>query len=162
MSITDMASLMAAHNDYAPTAAEVTAWNTVTKFSSERLIDTKAGLFGGADLTKFNEDCAALTACNVDDYASFSGWAVGVNWTPTSDNANSYIGVAFNGLKTYVEALYLAETEVKVYSFELKTPASDSSPKATESDLVLASDAFAAWSFKAVTGIRAVQNTFYF
>jgi hypothetical protein len=97
MSITDTTSLMAAHNDYAPTASEITSWNTVTKFLAADTVDTKAGLFG-ADLTKFNEDCAALTACKVDDYATYSGWAVGVNWTPASNHAaGPPLGVALMG-----------------------------------------------------------------
>jgi len=97
MSITTEALLLAKYNDYAPAAAEITAWNTVTKHASagDKLV-TKAGLFG-ADLTKFNEECAELDWCDVTDYETFSGWAVGVAWTAATGNTVvTPLGVAFN------------------------------------------------------------------
>lgn len=97
MSITTEALLLAKYNDYAPAAAEITAWNTVTKHASagDKLV-TKAGLFG-TDLTKFNDECASLDWCDVTDYETFSGWAVGVAWTAATGNTVvTPLGVAFN------------------------------------------------------------------
>ena len=103
MSITTEALLLAKYNDYKPTPAEITAWNTVTKNAAagDKIV-TKAGLFG-ADLTKFNEECETLTWCKPEDYENFSGWAVGVAWTAATGNTvDDLLGVAFNGLKTLV------------------------------------------------------------
>ena len=83
MTITDVTSLLAAYNNFAPTAAEITAWKTVTASATADKTVTKAGLFG-ADLTKFNEDCVTLKdACKPADYADYTGWAIGVNFDPS-------------------------------------------------------------------------------
>jgi hypothetical protein len=68
-SITDIASLMAAHNNYEPTSTDVSAWNTVTAYASADTVVTKVGLFG-ADLTSFKSDCLALgpAGCRPIDY----------------------------------------------------------------------------------------------
>ena len=104
MSITTEAGLLAKYNDYKPSAAEITAWKDVTKHATAlTTVVTKAGLFG-ADLTKFNEECAELDWCDVTDYETFSGWAVGVAWTAgTGNTVVTPLGVAFNGLKTLVQ-----------------------------------------------------------
>jgi hypothetical protein len=104
MSITTEALLLAKYNEYKPSAAEITAWKEVTKHASAvATVTTKAGLFG-ADLTKFNEECAELDWCDVEDYETFSGWAVGVAWTGLTGNVvYTPLGVAFNGLKTLVQ-----------------------------------------------------------
>ena len=90
-SITDIASLMAAHNNYIPSNTDVSAWKTVTPYVGTDPITTKVGLFG-ADLTTFNSDCLALgpAGCRPIDYADYNGWALGVQWSGTAvvDNKN--------------------------------------------------------------------------
>jgi len=102
---TTIAGLLANYNSYAPTADEITAWKEVTKHASaSTTVVTKAGLFG-ADLEKFNEDCVTYEDfCDVADYETFSGWAVGVVWTAATGNTVvTPLGVAFNGLATLVQ-----------------------------------------------------------
>ena len=46
-------------------------------------VTTRVGLFGYV-LDDFLEDCATLEAdgdCKVADYDTYTGWAVGVNWS---------------------------------------------------------------------------------
>jgi hypothetical protein len=105
MSITDVASLLSTYNTFTATAAEITAWKALTA-RSDAPADIKAGLFG-ADLTKFNEDCVKLESkCKPADYEDYTGWAIGVNWTPKTGNAaptdGEFSGVAFKTLKQYV------------------------------------------------------------
>ena len=102
MSITTEQGLLDKYNTWAPTAAEITAWKVVTKHADANTIETKAGLFGVTDLTKFLEECETLTWCKVDDYENYTGWAVGVAWTPATATANTQtgpFGVAFNTWK---------------------------------------------------------------
>ena len=154
--------LLAKYNEYKPTAAEVTAWNTVTKHATAlALVVTKAGLFG-ADLTKFNEECAELDWCKPEDYETFSGWAVGVAWTPTSASTIATpLGVAFNGLKTLVECTFVTGTGAAlVKDIALTVDAAAALPAAI---VPLAStNAFKNWSFKAVTGLVTEQTAFRF
>lgn len=104
MSITDVASLLSTYNTFTATAAEITAWKVVTARSDAKF-EIKAGLFG-ADLTKFNEDCVKLESkCKPADYEDYTGWAIGVNWTPKTGDlpaADALSGVAFKTLKQYV------------------------------------------------------------
>jgi hypothetical protein len=159
MSITTEALLLAKYNVYAPSAAEITAWKTVNKNLAADTVATKAGLFG-ADLTDFNEECAELDWCDVTDYETFSGWAVGVAWTPATGSTQATpLGVAFNGLETYVEVTFAAGASV-VKHVALTADASATLPSG--STLVASTDAFAGWSFKSVTGLVAEQTAFYF
>ena len=46
-------------------------------------VNTRVGLFGYV-LDDFLEECATLEAdddCKVADYDTYTGWAVGVNWS---------------------------------------------------------------------------------
>ena len=159
MSITTEALLLAKYNDYKPSAAEITAWNTVTKHASagDKLV-TKAGLFG-ADLTKFNEECAELDWCKVEDYEDYSGWAVGVAWTPTSANTVATpLGVAFNGLKTLVQVTLTADAASAVADVALTADASATLPAAATT-LVASTNAFKAWSFKSATSTAVGEQT---
>jgi hypothetical protein len=159
MSITTEALLLAKYNAYAPSATEITAWKTVNKNLAADEFAIKAGLFG-ADLTDFNEECAELDWCDVTDYETFSGWAVGIVWTPaTGADQATPLGVAFNGLKTYVEATFTASAASVVKHVALTADASATLPSG--STLVASTDAFAAWSFKSVTGFLE-QTAFYF
>lgn len=160
MSITTEALLLAKYNAYAPSATEITAWKTVNKNLAADTVVTKAGLFG-ADLTAFNDECATLDWCDVTDYETFSGWAVGVAWTPATGSTQATpLGVAFNGLATYVEVTFTASAASAVKYVALTADASATLPSG--STLVAAADAFAGWSFKSVSGLVAEQTAFYF
>jgi len=165
MAITDVTSLLAAHNDYAPTSAELTAWNTVKAFGTQKTV-TKAGLFG-ADLTTFNDDCVTLaSACKPADYADYTGWAIGVNWAPDSTAvpaANDINGLSFATLQQYVQVKWIgAGNEIKSSKIS-KTPAA-AVPAAADVTLVTATNAFTAWSGKAVadTAFKTAQGVFFF
>ena len=109
-----LAEVLAAYNTYAPTAADLTAWKTATTFAAGDKVVTKIGLFG-ADLTKFNEDCALTTAgCTVADYADYNGWAIGIQWDATGNSATTPFGVVFDELKTYIEVIYTANAATAV------------------------------------------------
>ena len=160
---TTIAGLLANYNAYAPAAAEITAWNTVTKnAAASTTVVTKAGLFG-ADLTKFNEDCATYeTFCKVEDYETFSGWAVGVAWTAATGNAvASPLGVAFNGLKTLVQVDLTADAASAVSWAALTADATATTPATVT--FTAATNAFAAWSFKSATStLVGEQTAFWF
>jgi len=158
MTFADLAAVMAAHNDPAPTSAEVTAWNTAKAFDVADLVITKAGLFG-ADLTTFNSDCTAAggTICKPADYADYSCWAIGVNWYPnqaTPPTDGDVNGLAFNGLLEYVEVTWVA-TALTAYTIEsgaLNKAASATVPTVvTDVTLAAATNGFTAWSGKPVT-----------
>jgi hypothetical protein len=98
----DEAALLAAYNDFTATTEEIAAWNTVNPSSDDDTVETKAGLFG-ADLTDFNADCVAMADnCTPADYASYTGWAIGVNFAPSEAADGSTSGVHFKGLKQLV------------------------------------------------------------
>ena len=157
--VTTEVLLLAKYNEYKPSATEITAWKQVKKNLDADTIVTKAGLFG-ADLTKFNEECAELDWCKVEDYETYSGWAVGIAWTPAAASTQTGpLGVAFNGLKTYVEITLSANAAV-VKHVALTADATAALPSG--STLVASTDAFEGWSFKAVTGLVAEQTAFYF
>ena len=163
--ITTEALLLEKYNAYAPSAAEVTAWNTVTKHASagDKLV-TKAGLFG-ADLTKFNEECAELDWCDVTDYETFSGWAVGVAWTAATGNTVvTPLGVAFNGLKTLVQVTLTSGAAAAVKDIALTADATATTPLAAAVVPVASINAFKSWSFKPVTFtlVAGEQTAFWF
>ena len=163
---TTIAGLLANYNAYAPTAAEITAWGTVTKHASalDKLV-TKAGLFG-ADLTKFNEDCVTYDSfCKVEDYETFSGWAVGVAWTAATGNAvDTPLGVAFNGLKTLVQVDFATGAAAAVKDIALTADATVTTPLAAAVVPAASINAFTNWSFKPVTFtlVAGEQTAFYF
>jgi len=71
------------HNDFAPTATELEAWNAATIYEDGRPV-TKIGLWG-ADLTDFTADCTTSTLCAAEDFTAWNGWAVGVDWAAEAD-----------------------------------------------------------------------------
>lgn len=157
--------LLANYNAYAPSAAEITAWGTVTKHATAvATVVTKAGLFG-ADLTKFNEDCVTYESfCKVEDYETFSGWAVGVAWTALTGNAVvTPLGVAFNGLKTVVQVTFTSAAACVVKDIALAADATAVLPAAGTVPLA-STNAFTNWSYKPVTfaAIAGEQTAFYF
>jgi hypothetical protein len=163
---TTLATLLANYNAYAPTATEITAWNTVTKHASaSTLVVTKAGLFG-ADLTKFNEDCVTYeTFCKVEDYETFSGWAVGVYWNAATGNTvDTPLGVAFNGLLTLVQADFASGAAAVVKDITLTAEASATAPAAGVVVPLASTNAFTNWSYKAntFTLIAGEQTAFKF
>lgn len=165
MSITTEALLLAKYNEYKPSAAEITAWKEVTKHASasDKLV-TKAGLFG-ADLTKFNEECAELDWCKPEDYETFSGWAVGVAWTAATGNSVvTPLGVAFNGLKTLVQVTLTSGAAAAVKDIALTADATATTPLAAAVVPVTSINAFKSWSFKPVTFtlVAGEQTAFWF
>jgi hypothetical protein len=165
MSITTEALLLAKYNAYVPSAAEITAWNTVTKHASaSTTVVTKAGLFG-ANLDAFNEECATLDWCDVTDYETFSGWAVGVAWTAATGNAvTGPLGVAFNGLDTLVQVTFASGAAAVVKDIALTADATATTPLAAAVVPLASTNAFTNWSFKPVTFtlIAGEQTAFYF
>lgn len=160
--VTTEAQLLALYTAYAPAAAEITAWNTVTKnAAASTTVVTKAGLFG-ADLTKFNEACAELDWCDVTDYETFSGWAVGVAWTAATGNTVATpLGVAFNGLKTLVQVDLTADAAAAVSWAALTADATATTPATVT--FTAATNAFTAWSFKSATStLVGEQTAFWF
>jgi hypothetical protein len=90
--------------DVTATAAEIEAWGTlddVLKFvvgttTQINTVVTKVGLFG-FDLTDFLAACTDATdVCDPADYAAFTGWAVGVNWSSSATVDDGFVdGVIF-------------------------------------------------------------------
>ena len=164
MSITTEALLLEKYNAYAPSAAEVTAWKTVTKHATalDKVV-TKAGLFG-ADLTKFNEECAELDWCDVTDYETFSGWAVGVAWTAATGNTvDTPLGVAFNGLGTLVQVDFASGAAAEVKDIALTADVTATTPAAAALAPAASVNSFTNWSFKPVTFtlVAGEQTAFY-
>ena len=82
-STSTLADVLAAHNNFAATTAQMANWVELTPLASGDA-STLVGLFG-ADLTDFLADCAiATTNCTSSDYDNYSGWAIGVDWTVAS------------------------------------------------------------------------------
>lgn len=163
MSITTEVLLLAKYNAYAPSAAEITAWNTVTKHASaSTTVVIKAGLFG-AKLDAFNEECASLDWCDVTDYETFSGWAVGVAWTAATGNSVvTPLGVAFNGLGTLVQNTFTANAASAVADIKLTADATATLP-AVGTVPVASTNAFTNWSFKSAVSVAVGEQTaFYF
>ena len=163
---TTIAGLIATHNTYGPSAAEIVAWSTVTKHASAgTAVVTKAGLFG-ADLEKFNEDCVTYESfCDVEDYENFSGWAVGVAWTATTGNAVlGPLGVAFNGLNTLVQVTFVSGGNAAVKDIALTADATATTPAAAAVVPLASVNPFTNWSFKpaAFTLIVGEQTAFKF
>jgi hypothetical protein len=156
---TTIAGLIATHNTYGPSATEITAWNTVTKHASaSTTVVTKAGLFG-ADLEKFNEDCVTYESfCDVEDYETFSGWAVGVAWTATANSVVTPLGVAFNGLGTLVQVTFTADAPSAVKDIKLTADASATLPAAGTAP-VASANAFTNWSFKSAVSVANGEQT---
>lgn len=76
--------------DYEPTDTDRESWDKpslpATGKGSKTVVN--AGLFGN-DLTDFLDDCATATAnCDVEDYADYNGWAVGIEFVPSSTAAD--------------------------------------------------------------------------
>jgi hypothetical protein len=162
--ITTEALLLAKYNEYKPSADEITAWNTVTKHASAgTTVTIKAGLFG-ADLTKFNEECAELDWCDVTDYETFSGWAVGVAWTGLATNAVvSPLGVAFNGLGTLVQNTFTANAASAVKDVKLTADVTATAPAAGTVVPANSVNPLTGWSGKsAVSTAIGEQTAFYF
>ena len=162
---TTLAGLIAIYNEYKPSADEITAWNTVTKHASAgTTVVTKAGLFG-ADLTKFNEDCVTYESfCDVADYETFSGWAVGVAWTAATGNTvDTPLGVAFNGLGTLVQVDFASGAAAEVKDIALTADVTATTPAAAALAPAASVNSFTNWSFKPVTftSVAGEQTAFY-
>ena len=72
--------------DYEPTDTDRESWDTASPATGTKGAKTvvNAGLFGN-DLTDFLDNCATATAnCDVEDYADYNGWAVGIEFVPSS------------------------------------------------------------------------------
>ena len=68
--------------DYEPSDTDLESWDVASPATGSKTV-TNVGLFG-ADLTDFLDNCAtATTNCDVEDYADYNGWAVGVQWVPS-------------------------------------------------------------------------------
>jgi hypothetical protein len=103
--------------DVTATPAEIEAWGTlddVLKFvagttTQINTVVTKVGLFG-FNLTDFLAACTAATdVCDPEDYAAFTGWAVGVNWSSDATVADNYKdGVIFATSLESVEVMWNA------------------------------------------------------
>ena len=157
---TTLVELLATHNEYKPSAAEITAWSTVTKHASAlTTVVIKAGLFG-ADLEKFNEDCVTYEDfCDVEDYETFSGWAVGVAWTATANSVVTPLGVAFNGLKTLVQNTFSTAAASAVKDIALTADATATTPLAAAVVPLASTNAFTNWSFKTATSTANGEQT---
>ena len=92
-------TVLDAHDDAAPSATELTAWNAATNYgtAADHPV-TKLGLWG-EDLTAFNADCLISTLCAAKDYTMYNGWALGVDFTSADDlAANGFDGVVIEDL----------------------------------------------------------------
>jgi hypothetical protein len=72
--------------DYEPTDTDRESWDTASPATGTKGAKTvvNVGLFGN-DLTDFLDNCAtATTNCDVEDYADYNGWAVGIEFVPSS------------------------------------------------------------------------------
>ena len=68
--------------EYVPTDTDLESWVELDPATGDDIVTTTTGLFGGSDLTTFNENCAvASDNCDVADYEKYSGWAIGIKWT---------------------------------------------------------------------------------
>ena len=68
--------------DYVPSETDLESWVELDPATGDDVVTTSTGLFGGNDLTTFNENCAiASDDCKVEDYEKYSGWAIGIKWT---------------------------------------------------------------------------------
>jgi hypothetical protein len=172
MTYADTAAVLADFNDYTASADEITAWNTITAYADADLVVTKAGLFG-ADLTAFNDACTAaadVAICDPADYADYTGWAIGVSWTPdqtTPPATGDKRGVAFNTLMQYIQVTFIstASTAYTLESGSLKKAATAIAPAATTDVAVAAAiDAFTAWGGAGVTDatMKKAQFAYYF
>ena len=68
--------------DWVPSSTDLDAWVEVDPATDDTTV-TLVGLFG-ADLTDFLDACATADDCDETDYDDFSGWAIGVEWTPAA------------------------------------------------------------------------------
>jgi len=171
MTYADTAAVLADFDSYTATTDEITAWNTITAYAAADLVVTKAGLFG-ADLTAFNDACTAaadVAICDPADYADYTGWAIGVSWTPgtTAPSTGDKRGVAFNTLMQYIQVTFIstASTAYTLESGELLKVATATAPAATTDVVVAAAlDGFNAWSGAPVTDatMKKAQFAFFF
>ena len=76
--------------EYVPTETDLESWVELKPATGDDVVTTTVGLFGGNDLTTFNENCAiASDDCKVEDYEKYSGWAIGIKWTAADVEAPS-------------------------------------------------------------------------
>lgn len=85
-----------------PTATDESSWTTLTPLASST-VTSKVGLFG-ADLTSFYADCAVASAlCTASAFSSFTGWAIGVQFTLSAAAAqDDMAGICFESTKNCV------------------------------------------------------------
>ena len=102
--------------DYEPTDTDLESWDEASPATGSKT-KTNVGLFGN-DLTDFLDNCATATAkCDVEDYADYNGWAVGVQWVPSTvageaPTADDFSTIAFVDLKYAVLVKWHATANV--------------------------------------------------
>ena len=95
-----------------PSDSDLAQWVTLTPMTGATAT-TKVGLFG-KDLINFYSDCAIVgdDVCKPADYHSYTGWAIGIEWTWASTPATgAYTGVCFAGDKNCLKVLTTADSD---------------------------------------------------
>lgn len=111
----------------------------------------KLGLFG-ADLTKFNEACAADVAttakCAVATYEKYNGWGVGINFAATvAARTQKAHGAGFVTSKQYINVAWAASAAPAVVSGVSTVAIAVATPTTTAADVTDATtaDGFSGW-----------------
>lgn len=138
--------------EWKATDAEVTLWSTMAAIKTADLAVNKLGLFG-ADLTSFNEKCAADTAttakCSVTTYEKYNGWGVGISFGATvADRTEAAHGAGFVLSKQWVQVTWVAAATGPTVISGLSTVAiAVATPTSTAADVTDAptADGFAGW-----------------
>jgi len=139
----DVATVLAAYNDYAPTATELEAWNAADAYSTSRPV-TKIGLWG-ADLTDFNEECLISTECAAEDFTAWNGWAVGVDWALDAGVAVAEVdGVIIEDVMWGAEVIWTASANV-LGAYDV-TAVTVATPVGTGADVIDEDNQFGGWS----------------
>ncbi len=139
---------------------EIGSWNALDALA-DHLVVTSVGLFG-YDLTDFLDECATLEEteeCVVEDYAAFTGWAVGVNWDAGEDDTavQTQDAVVFTDSLWSVEVKWNTETGNEVKCGEVDKVAADAPTDGVEDT---ADDGFA--GFGAIGAEVLKQFAFHF
>ncbi len=163
--------------DVTATAEEIDAWNTLTqvdrtpaaRLMSGRLqtnpntVTASVGLFG-TDLTAFLDACTAAddtAVCDVADYATYTGWGVGVNWAASADATAADIdGVVFATSLWSVEVEWDA-TANTIRAGEVASVAADAPVDVDAVTVAGAEDPFESWG-AAASDVSGPQFAFSF
>jgi len=145
-------NVLDAHNDFAPTATEITAWNAATIYATGRPV-TKVGLWG-ADLTDFNADCLISTLCAAEDFTAWNGWAVGVDWALAAGVTTGTIdGVIIEDLMWGAEVSWV--TAVNTLEFYTVTAVTAATPVTTGATAGDSDNPFDGWSGEPAVSLKA-------